>query len=313
MISVSAHGRDFIRSACISRMGVLFDCDCMDLFLTIKNSSIDMIFCDPPFNLNKDYGTKKFSDSMDDEEYLEWVHSWMNECVRVLKPGGSLFVYNIPKWCIRFGAYLDQYLEFRHWIAISMKNTFPRGRKLYPAHYGLLYYTKGEPKTFNKLRTPIPVCRHCGGEIKDYGGHRDRLNTKGLNLTDFWDDTSPVRHRKYKKRLANELKPVIPERAILMSTAPGDIVFDPFGGSGSTYIQAELNQRYWIGSEIGDCTPVIERLSELGKLGSGEINEIVLDVFAQCKYEPEAGAVDEKYKPLSMQKSLDGIIECSSS
>jgi site-specific DNA-methyltransferase (adenine-specific) len=312
MISVSVHGGDFVSSACTSKMGVLFNCDCMDLFLAVKNSSVDMVFCDPPFNLNKDYGTQKFNDLMDDKEYLEWVYSWMDECVRVLKPGGSLFVYNIPKWCIHFGAYLDQYLEFRHWIAICMKNTFPRGKKLYPAHYGLLYYTKGEPKTFNKLRTPIPVCRHCGGEIKDYGGHRDKLNAKGLNLTDFWDDTSPVRHRKYKKRSANELKPIIPERAILMATSEGDLVLDPFGGGGSTYIQAELNHRYWIGSEIGDCTPIIERLSELGKVDSGEIDETILDVFEQFKYEPETGAVNEKYRPLSVQKNLDGIIECKS-
>jgi hypothetical protein len=54
-----------------------------------------------------------------------------------------------------------------------MKGTFPRGKKLYPAHYALLYFTKGEPKTFNRdaVRQPIPLCRHCGKDVKDYGGH----------------------------------------------------------------------------------------------------------------------------------------------
>jgi site-specific DNA-methyltransferase (adenine-specific) len=308
MISVSANGKDFMSAACVSRLGVLFNCDCMDLLSTIQNSSIDMIFCDPPFNLKKDYNTKRFDDSMNDKEYLEWAYSWMDECIRVLKLGGSLFIYNIPRWCVQFGAYLDQYLDFRHWIAICMKNTFPRGKKLYPAHYGLLYYTKGEPKTFNKLRTPIPTCRHCGGEIRDYGGHRDKLNPKGLNLTDFWDDTSPVRHRKFKKRSANELKPIIPERAILMSTSRHDIVLDPFGGGGSTYIQAELNHRHWIGSEIGDCTPIIRRLSEHGKFESGNISRVILDVFEQYRYEPEMGAISGEYKPLTTQESLDAVI-----
>lgn len=308
MISVSANGKDFMSASCVSRLGILFNCDCMDLLSTIRNSSIDMIFCDPPFNLRKDYNTKKFDDSMNDKEYLEWAYSWMDECIRVLKIGGSLFIYNIPRWCVQFGAYLDQYLDFRHWIAICMKNTFPRGKKLYPAHYGLLYYTKGEPKTFNKLRTPIPTCRHCGGEIRDYGGHRDKLNPKGLNLTDFWDDTSPVRHKKFKKRSANELKPIIPERAILMSTSRHDIILDPFGGGGSTYIQAELNHRHWIGSEIGDCTPIIRRLSEHGKFESGNIDRIILDVFEQYRYEPGAGAISGEYKPLTTQESLDAVI-----
>src|SRR5437867_4273718 len=91
-------------------------------------------------------------------------------------------------------------MEFRHWIAISMKGTFPRGNKLYPAHYALLYFTKGIPRTFNRVRLPIPTCRHCGKDIKDYGGHRKYLNPAGLNLTDFWDDTSPARHGKNKSR-----------------------------------------------------------------------------------------------------------------
>ncbi len=296
-------------AACISKKGVLFNCDCKELFSAVKNSSIDMVFCDPPFNLNKDYGTQEFNDSMGDKEYLEWTYSWIDECVRVLKPGGGLFIYNIPKWCIEFGIYLRQTLEFRHWIAISMKNTFPRGKKLYPAHYGLLYYTKGEPKTFHKLRTPVPVCRHCGGEIKDYGGHRRKLNPKGLNLTDFWDDTSPVRHKKFKRRSANELKPIIPRRAILMSTDPGDVVLDPFGGGGSTYLEAEFNERYWVGSEIGDCTPIIERLSESGLLVSGKVDKTIMDIFEQYEYESDSRVVNERYTSVAIQKSLDAIVE----
>jgi len=180
-----------------------------------------------------------------------------------LKPGGSLFVYNLPKWQISIGAYLNERLHFRHWIAITMKNNYPRGNRLYPAHYGLLYYVKGKGFKFNRMRVPIPTCRHCSKEIRDYGGHRDKLNPAGLNLTDFWDDTSPVRHAKFKKRVANEIKPVIPRRAILIASNEGDIVLDPFGGGGSTYEEAERHGRYWIGSEIGDCSASRQRLSGL--------------------------------------------------
>ena len=239
--------------------GVLFNADCLEIFKKVKSESIQCIFADPPFNLRKDY-KNGLSDDLEQEKYLEWTKSWLLEGIRVLEPGGSLFVYNIPKWLIHTSAFLMDKMTFRHWIAITMKNTYPRGNNLYPAHYGLIYFTKGQPRVFNKIRVPIPVCRHCGKEIKDYGGHRHKLNEAGLNLTDFWEDTSPVRHNKFKTRVSNELKPMIPERAILMSTNPNDIVLDPFGGGGTTFQIAEKTKRYWIGMEIGSCEPIVERL-----------------------------------------------------
>lgn len=246
--------------ALITSRGILFNCDCMLLFSGIRSDSVDLIFADPPFNLGKDYGTTRFHDSRPDSHYLEWSKAWLKECIRVLKPGGSLFIYNIPKWLIEIGSFLNDHLEFRHWIAITMKNNYPRGNRLYPAHYGLLYYVKGKSFIFNRLRVPVPKCRHCNKDLRDYGGHRDKLNPAGLNLTDFWDDTSPVRHSKFKKRVSNELKPIIPRRAILIASNEGDIVLDPFGGGGSTYEEAERHGRLWIGAEIGDCAPIKERL-----------------------------------------------------
>ena len=247
-----------------NRYGFLYQGDCMDLFAAIRDRAIDCVFADPPFNLGKVYGNGEVSDSLAKLEYLKWSYAWLDESVRVLKPGGALYVYILPVWGYRFAAHLeDQGMLFRHWIAVSMKSTFPRGRKLYPAHYGLLYFTKGVPKTFNRVRLPIPTCRHCGKDIKDYGGHRKYLNPLGLNVTDFWDDTSPARHRKFKARWhINELKPMIPARCFSVATDPGDIVLDPFGGGGSSYEAAEGMKRYWLGSEIVDCEHIVARLRE---------------------------------------------------
>lgn len=249
--------------------GILFCDDCLNVLSSVKDNSIDCVFADPPFNLGKDY-KNKYNDNLSDGAYYSWCFEWLGECHRVLKPGGALFVYALPAIAIRFGAFLSDIMTFRHWIALSMKGTYIRGNKLYPAHYALLYYTKGDPGKFNRLRTPIPVCRHCNKEIKDYGGHRNKLNSKGLNLTDFWDDTSPNRHKKYKVRPGvNELKLMIPERAILISTEEDDIVFDPFGGGGSTYQAAEKNDRFWVGSELYDCAHINERLREVFPISVG--------------------------------------------
>jgi DNA modification methylase len=242
--------------------GALFEADCLDVLRKLRGGIVDCVFADPPFNIGKDY-KNNFDDNVEKVEYLRWSKEWIRECARILKPGGALFLYALPNLAIQFGAILNELLDFRHWVAITMKGTYPRGRKLYPAHYGLLYYARGNPKTFNRVRLPVQKCRHCGGEIKDYGGHRDKLNPAGLNLTDFWDDTSPNRHKKFKVRPGvNELKLVIPERAIRIATNPGDLVLDPFGGGGSTYEAAEMNDRNWLGIELYDCAYIQRRLEE---------------------------------------------------
>jgi len=244
-------------------LGAVYNTDCLDLLAALKDECIDCVFADPPFNLAKDYGNGGDKDDLGSGEYLEWCRSWITECVRVIKPGGAFFTYNLPQWAFHLAVYLEQeHMKFRHWIAVSMKGTFPRGKKLYPAHYALLYFTKGEPRVFNRdqVRLPVPKCRHCGKDVKDYGGHRKFLNPLGLNLTDFWEDTAPARHQKFKARWhVNELKPMIPSRCIELSTNAGDVILDPFGGGGSSYEAAELLGRHWIGAEIVDCDLIDDR------------------------------------------------------
>jgi site-specific DNA-methyltransferase (adenine-specific) len=244
-------------------LGSLYQADCMDVLPTIEAESVDTVFADPPFNLNKTYGTRT-SDNQPDSEYLDWCKDWLRECIRVLKPGGSLFLYNLPKWNIPLGAFLTESgLDFRHWIAVEQKNSLPIQGRLYPAHYSLLYYSKGKPSRFERIRTPIETCRHCGGEIRDYGGHRGAMNPNGVNLKDVWTDIPPVRHWKFKStaRPANALSTKLLERVIEISTKPGDVVLDPFGGSGTTFSVCEQRGRRWIGIEIEDPQAIIERLN----------------------------------------------------
>jgi len=236
---------------------------------SMDDGSVDLVFADPPFNLGKMYGSH-YNDERAEAEYLAWSREWIEEGARLLSPGGAFFLYNIPKWNILNGALMSEIgLTFRHWIAIDIKFGMPIAGRLYPSHYSLLYYTKGKPRSFTRPRVPVPVCRHCGGDIKDYGGHRDKLNPEGLNLTDVWSDIPPVRHRTTKNREANELSEKLLERVITIASEPGDRVFDPFGGSGTTYAVAERMHRHWTGVELGDVEPIVHRLSGLRNVVEG--------------------------------------------
>jgi site-specific DNA-methyltransferase (adenine-specific) len=252
------------RPAFATGAGVLFSGDCLAVLPHVAGGSVDTVFADPPFNIGKDYG-EGCDDGRDDGDYVGWCGSWLDECIRVLKPGGALFVYNLPRWNILLGAHcMGRGMEFRHDIAVEMKNCFPIPGRLYPSHYSLLYLTKGRPATFRKIRTPLRACRHCGGEVADYGGHRAKMNPLGANLTDVWTDVPVVRHRRYKPsgRGSNTLSTKLLDRVVEMSTLPGELVLDPFGGAGTTFAVAEAKGRRWIGVELNDAAVIAARLSD---------------------------------------------------
>lgn len=245
-------------------LGKLYQGDCLDILSQTRSDTVDCIFADPPFNLNKLYPSK-IDDNLKMEKYLDWSYKWLDECTRILKHGGALFVWNLPKWNSILANFLHGKLNFKHWISVDLKYSLPIQGRLYPSHYSLLYFIKGEkPNTFNPDRLPMQVCRHCYGELKDYGGYKDKMNPKGINLTDIWLDIPPVRHSKYKRRMdANELSIKLLDRIIELSTREGDLVLDPFGGSGTTYITAELKKRRWIGCEIGPTDVIADRFKLL--------------------------------------------------
>jgi site-specific DNA-methyltransferase (adenine-specific) len=266
----NTNGRYPPRLIYTSAEGVLFQGDCIALMGKMLPDSVDLVFADPPFNLGKEYGTKTFTDTLEYEAYKSWCHMWLLEMIRVLRPGGALFLYHWPKWLMELGQWLNSLpsLEYRSWIAMKMKSGFPIRNRLHPAHYGLLYYTKaGTVPTFNVVRHRAPVCRHCGKEIRDYGGYREKFKKfedadgiPWIQISDFWEDTRPARKDKSRSLQLVELPLHIPERAILMASNPSGIVLDVFGGSGSTYHAAQLHGRRWIGCEIADVTPILQRL-----------------------------------------------------
>lgn len=247
-----------------TKLGKLYHGDCCDLLSTIENETFDLIFADPPFNLDKLYPSN-INDNLKQSEYIEWCERWLDECIRTLKVGGSLFIWNLPKWSTYLSKYLNERLTFRHWISADIKYSLPINGRLYPSHYSLLYYVKGEkPKTFKPDRLPMEVCSKCFNEIKDYGGYKNKMNPLGISLTDVWYDIPPVRHSKYKARKdANELSVKLLDRIIEMSSNIGDTIFDPFGGAGTTYITAEIKQRKWIGVEIGPLEDIINRFQNI--------------------------------------------------
>lgn len=222
--------------------------DCLGVMRKIPDNSVDVTFADPPFNLKKKYNS--YYDKHDIEKYLSWCKEWLYEMVRITKPTGSIFVHNIPKWLIPFGSYLNEIATFRHWIAWDAMGS-PLGKTLLPNHYGVLYYVKlAKDYKFYDIRMLHKRCRVCGYILKDYGGKKNLLHKFGPIISDVWTDIHRIRHKKRRDEHPCQLPIHLLERLLLMSSDEGDVILDPFIGTGTTAIAAKKLGRKYIGIDI---------------------------------------------------------------
>lgn len=221
--------------------------DCLEVMQRIPDESIDVTFADPPFNLKKIYNN--YNDKRTSEDYLAWCKQWLAEMARVTKPTGSIFVHNIPKWLIYFASYLNEIAIFRHWIAWDAMGV-PLGKTLLPNHYGILYYIKSKDYKFYDIRGSHKRCRVCRYLLKDYGGKKDQLHHFGPIVPDVWTDIHRIRHKTRRDEHPCQLPVHLLERLLLMTTDEGDIVLDPFIGTGTTALAAKKLGRTYIGIDI---------------------------------------------------------------
>lgn len=222
--------------------------DSIKIMQQMPEGCIDMVFIDPPYNLKKGYS--KYKDELKEKEYLEWCNEWLSECVRILKPSGSIFLINIPKWLIYNAFFLNTQAVFRHWIAWDALGS-PTNSKLLPAHYGIVWYTKTAKSKTYIVR--VPHQRDRKKELlADWGGKKSLLHPYGKVTSDVWNDIHRIRHKVRRDAHPCQLPPHLVERMILSTTDEGDIVFDPMVGTGTTAIAAKRMGRKYIGVDIDE-------------------------------------------------------------
>jgi site-specific DNA-methyltransferase (adenine-specific) len=246
--------------------------DCLDIMKSIPDNSVDITFADPPFNLKKKYNGYK--DSKEFHEYLEWSKRWIYEMVRITKVTGSIFIHNIPKWLTYYASFLNEIAYFKHWIAWDAP-TAPMGKSLQPCHYGILYYVKDLKKAkFYEIRYPHKRCRKCNYLLKDYGGKKASLHPFGPLVSDVWTDIHRIKHNKYRDEHPCQLPIHLLERIILMSSDEGDIVLDPFVGTGTSVIAAKRLGRKFIGIEIDEKYVTITKDKLSKELANSKIGDV---------------------------------------
>ncbi|PWH17136.1 MAG: hypothetical protein DDG58_08410 [Ardenticatenia bacterium] len=240
--------------------------DALEILRQYPDNSIDLVFADPPYNLDKCYNV--YEDEQEDASYLAWCNAWLEEYVRVLKPTGSLYVLNLPRWGMYHATFLNQRLYFQNWIVWDAVSE-PRG-KLMPAHYALLFYTK-HPYTFTFNYADVReidarcYCRRAGCIHQRKAARHDEKEP----LTDIWWDIYRIKHKRDRDYHPCQLPQGLMERIIRLSTNPGDIVLDAMAGTGTTAVAAAQLGRRYVAIDIDEAYVNLTR-QKLAAVGQGE-------------------------------------------
>lgn len=213
--------------------------DAVELFTDVGSETVDLIIADPPYNLGKDYGNNQDSKSF--EDYVNFSRQWLSAAKRVLKPRGTVYVF----MGVRFISYLyglldrDLDLHFNGWIVWHYTQGMGKTKGFSPRHDDVLVFTKSDNFTFNLDAIRVPQ--------KFY---RARNNMRGANPGDVWE-FSHVHYCNENRQNHPTQKPEgLIERMVLASSNPGEIVLDPFSGSGTTLRVCQQLERNCIGFEI---------------------------------------------------------------
>jgi site-specific DNA-methyltransferase (adenine-specific) len=203
------------------------------------DACVDLLIADPPYNLGKDYGNNL--DHKAWYEYEEFTRDWLTQAVRLLKPTGSLYVFMGVRFISRLFLLLEEEfkLNFSGWITWHYTQGMGRKTGFSPRHEDILYFTRSPQFTFNLDEIRVP---------QKY--YRERNNMAGANPGDVWA-FSHVHYCSAERLPHPTQKPeALLERIVKASSNPGDLVLDPFVGSGTTCRVAQVLGRNWLGIDV---------------------------------------------------------------
>ena len=255
----------------------IFAGDCIEIMRGIPDNSVDAVFADSPYNLQ--LGTKTLyrpedqtaaravRDAWDAFEspaaYDEFTRAWMAECKRILKPDGAMWVIGSYHNIFRVGAILQDLgfwiLNDIVWVKTNPMPNF-RGTRFTNAHETLIWAT---PQKTGKYTFNYETMKKMNG---------------GKQMRSDWDINICLGEERVKgadgKSLHNTQKPMdLLRRVILSSTKPGDIILDPFLGSGTTAAAARELGRHFIGIDREETyvAAARERVARITPIDRSEI------------------------------------------
>lgn len=241
--------------------------DSFDVLTFMPENSVDLLIADPPYNLDKDFNGEKFR-RMTDAEYEEYTEKWIKLIVPLLKKDASIYVCCDWQSSMVIGNVLKKYFTVRNRITWQREKGRGALSNWKNGMEDIWFATVSNDYTFNV--EDVKVRRRVNAPYKENGVPKDWEKTENGNFrntypSNFWDDISVPYWSMPENTAHPTQKPEkLLAKLILASSNKGDIVFDPFLGSGSTSVTAKKLGRHYIGIERNEqfCVWAEKRLED---------------------------------------------------
>lgn len=231
--------------------------DSMAWLSSLTSESVDLVFADPPYNIKK----AEWDTFESQQAYVNWSLEWIEQAARVLKPTGTLYICGFSEVLADLRLPASQFFRGCRWLVWHYKNKANLGADWGRSHESILHFRKGRQYTFNvddvrisygnhTLRYPV----HPQAETSQYGknrtGHVWQPHPRGAKPKDVFEIPTTCNGMHEKTPHPTQKPEELLRRIVLASSNPGDLIIDPFLGSGTTAVVAEQLGRKWKGCDI---------------------------------------------------------------
>jgi len=254
--------------------GELFIGDSLRWLASLKPASVDLIFADPPYNLGKaDWDEFKSHD-----QYIQWSLQWIELASRALREHGGLYVCGFSEILADLRRPATAFFSGCRWLIWHYKNKANLANDWGRSHESIVHFRKSKKSIFNTDDVRLPYGNHTlkypvhpQAESSQYGrnGRKRREswvpNPKGAKPQDVFEIPVTSNGMIEKTPHPTQKPEELLRRIILASSNQGDLVIDPFVGSGTTLVCAEQLRRRWAGCELNAeyCSWAVARLENV--------------------------------------------------
>ncbi|MDB9458232.1 DNA methyltransferase [Dolichospermum circinale CS-1225] len=239
--------------------GQIYQGNSLDWLASLDSESVDLVFADPPYNIKK----AEWDNFENQEKYIAWSIQWISQASRILKSNGSLYVCGFSEILADLKYSVSKYFKNCRWLIWHYKNKANLGSDWGRSHESIIHFRKSDQVKINIDDVRIPYGAHTlkypshpQAETSAYGKGKTKKNNnwtpnpKGAKPKDVIEipttcngmgETTPHPTQKPEELL---------RKFILASSQEGDLIIDPFSGSGTTIVVAEQLNRRWMGCDL---------------------------------------------------------------